>query len=445
MTMHIYTGSAAKEIDRIAIQQYGYAGFGLMTLAGESAYRFIASRFAGPGSLLVLCGAGNNGGDGYVLARCALSEGWQVTVVSTGPPNTADAGMAREKYTDAGGSVADSWPVAGRFDLVVDAVLGVGINGAPRQAAADMIEQANALSAYKFALDVPSGTDADTGRAWQPHFKADATLTFIAPKIGLLGGPARTAAGNVHVEPLGIDDKVLADVGHCAAFVNQPQFPKRAADTHKGHYGHVVIAGGNDGMLGAVLLAGCAALRSGAGKVHIVSTKKHLDQPGLYRPELMSAVFDAANNELLGIGDAIALGPGLGLDSWGEQVFDAVLRQHNTMVIDADALRLLARCDALSTKGNWVLTPHPGEAAALLGCSTADVQNNRLNAVTQIARERNSVCVLKGAGTLIADPQGIVNLCDHGNPGMSTAGMGDVLTGMIAAFCAQGTAVPRGG
>lgn len=440
MIHHIYTGSAVKEIDSIAIQQYDYKGFELMTLAGEKAFHRIAQRFSKPASMLVLCGSGNNGGDGYITAASALEAGWKVNLIACGEPKSADACSAAERFLSAGGVSASVDELADEADyqVVVDALLGVGIEGAPRDEFAKLIDKANALSAYKFAVDVPSGINADTGAAYTPCFQADETMTYIAPKLGLMTGPAVDFVGELSIEDLGVSQKVRSQISACASLLEAPKAHARPRDSHKGSFGHVVIAGGDNGMLGAALLAGRAALRSGSGKVHILSTDQHLDQAALSTPELMSAVFEEQNLKLAKSADALAIGPGLGLNDWGKRVFNGLIELDKPMVIDADSLSLLAGTAQGSRNANWVLTPHPGEAARLLQCSTTEIQDNRRAAALEIARQRNAVCVLKGAGTLVAAPSGEVALCDRGNPGMATAGMGDVLTGIVAAYLGLG-------
>lgn len=435
MIPEIYTGSAAKGIDRLAIEQFGYLGFDLMTLAGETAFDHINSNFQQAGTMLVLCGRGNNGGDGYIVAAAALEYGWNVTLVATGQPKSDDAQRAAQRFYDAGGVGTDPRAISDddRYDVIIDGLLGVGVSGEPHGLAADLIECANRLSGRKIAIDVPSGVDADTGAAFAPCFAADETITFIVPKIGVMTGPAASYVGQLFLQDLGVSNQVRSQFAPCAHRLEKPSPKQRRRDSHKGHFGHVVIAGGDNGMLGAVLLAGRAALRSGSGKVHVLSTDQHLDQPALFCPELMSAVFEPENFELVMQADAIAVGPGLGTSAWGRSVFDALLSLENPMVIDADGLNLLASTDSIFVNTNQVLTPHPGEAARLLNWATAEVQRDRREAALLIARQRNAVCVLKGAGTLIASPEGDVFVCDRGNPGMATAGMGDVLTGMIAA------------
>jgi hydroxyethylthiazole kinase-like uncharacterized protein yjeF len=443
----LFTGIAAKQIDQIVINEFGHQGLDLMTRAGQFAFHKIRQRLAkqaGPIEMLLMCGPGNNGGDGYVIGRCALDARWTVKLLAFGAPKSADARQAAEQFKVAGGDIAsaDSWPNLYQPDVVVDALLGVGISGVPRSAMACAIETANKLDALKVAIDVPSGIDADTGFAYQESFKADLTISFMVEKIGLRTGPAMNYVGDITVDDLGIDPQAIEQVAPCANLLRPSKELRhkllRQPDSHKGSYGHVVIAGGDNGMLGATLLAGRAALRCGSGKVHILSTQAHLDMPALGCPELMSQVFIENDISLVQQASVVVLGPGLGLLDWGQQVFNSLIDLSKPMVIDADALSLLSKTAARRTKSPWVLTPHPGEAARLLGCSNAEIQKDRLSAALKIAKQYDCVCVLKGVGTLIAGGGGLPVLCDRGNAGMASAGMGDVLSGMIAAFIGLG-------
>ncbi|NND80916.1 MAG: NAD(P)H-hydrate dehydratase [Gammaproteobacteria bacterium] len=434
----LYTGSAAQQIDQLAIEKYGVAGYQLMCAAGEGAFALIQQRYSKPDLLLVVCGSGNNGGDGYIVAAAAQTAGWQVQVVALAAAKSASAKRASQRAIDAGVEISNAMPQAiTEATLVIDAILGIGLNSAPRAAAARAIQQINDSAASVIALDVPSGLDADTGRALLPCIVADCTITFIVAKIGLVTGPGKSHSGQVLLVELPVPQEVLELVAPLAAVMAPHRLGLRRANSHKGDYGHVIIAGGETGMLGAVLLAASAALRCGSGKVTVLSTAEHVDKPALYRAEIMSAEFAAGNDELLAAADAIVLGPGLGLDSWGLSVFEALIGRSAPLLIDADALRHLA-AHRHQPQGDWVLTPHPGEAAALLGCDTATVQADRVSAAREIAARYQAICVLKGAGTLIADPAGQLSVCLLGNPGMATAGMGDVLSGIIACLMGQG-------
>lgn len=448
----IFTGQQAQQIDSLAINQHGHLGFELMSEAGEHAFGVLQQIFSDDDSttrLLVLCGPGNNGGDGYVLARYALEAKWQVSLIAVGDAKTNDAQQAAAEFVAAGGEVIQFGTAAvksalqGSYQVVVDALLGVGLESAPRAAVAELIMAARQINALKFAIDVPSGVNADSGYAYEPSFMADLTITFIVKKLGLLTGPALNYVGELVTQPLAINASIIAEIRPTAHRLTAARLTShlslRAKDTHKGQFGHVVVAGSDNGMLGASLLAGQAALRCGSGKVSVLSTPEHLDKPALSCPELMSLAYRVGDElrDMLQVATAVAVGPGLGLQSWGEGLLQQVLDLDRPTVIDADALTIIAR-EQPSLPVATVLTPHPGEAARLLECSGSDIQAERPAAAQAIARRYNATCVLKGAGTLVATAAGDLLVCDRGNPGMASAGMGDVLSGMIAAFLGQG-------
>lgn len=443
MDSRIFTGTAVQAIDRHLINDLGMDSAGLMRSAGESAFVALRERFADSAqSMLVLCGPGNNGGDGYVVALAALQADWPVQCVATNAPKSEAAKQAFKRYCDAGGQLRAVDQIIGgetRYDVIVDALLGLGQTGAPRGVIGELVQWSNEQSAWRLALDVPTGVDADTGEVREPAFLADFTVTFLAQKIGLLTGAGVNYAGEVLLESLGITPAQQGSVVPVAGLLEQPTLKPRRPDSHKSTYGHVMVVGGDNGMLGATLLAGGAALRSGAGKVTLASTEAHLDKAVYWMPELMSAVAEAGKYPAISLCEILAVGPGLGTDAWGRDAFGWCLQQSNALVVDADALTLLAaHNEPFAASRPVVLTPHPGEAARLLHSTIADVQKDRVNAAREIARKYRAVCVLKGAGTLIAEPNGRVALCKLGNPGMASAGMGDVLTGIIAALLAQG-------
>ncbi len=436
----IYQAREVREIDRVVIEQHGVSGIALMRRAGEAAFKQIMARYSGVHHLVVVCGAGNNGGDGYVVALCARRIGVPVTVLATAAPGTDDAATASQEYRDSGGVVE-----AGEGDpaipedagLVVDALFGTGLSRAPEGAAAEWIRRMNDANCPVVSLDMPSGLHGDTGFAFATCVKADATITFIGLKLGLLTGQGRSHAGEIVFEDLRVPIAARRAVAPVARIIQQPLLAKRHREMHKGDAGRVLIVGGDAGMLGAVLLAGEAALRCGSGLVTVAGGAAHLDLPALRCPELMSA--DALQLSPQGIAaraDVVVLGPGLGQSAWSEQVFDRFIDSERHIVVDADGLNWLARKPL--QRSDWVLTPHPGEAARLLQCAAAEVQADRLAAAREIAAKFGGVCVLKGAGTLVACADGAMFLCDKGNPGMATAGMGDVLSGVIGSLLGQG-------
>lgn len=446
MSIKLYSASAASEIDRLAISKHGYVGFELMQQAGQSAFELIESQFESEQkpSILVLCGAGNNGGDGYVVATLALQQQWSVTVTASAEPKTEDAKTVANLFLQADGQITefDEWQAnknQSQFDVVVDALLGIGLKDKPQGAIAELVEYANQLDALKVAIDAPTGVDCDTGNCFTPYFTADFTISFIVNKFGLMTGQGLDARGELFIDSIGVTEQIVSEVACYAEVLQQPIMPSRPINSHKGSFGYLIIVGADNGMLGAGLLAGKAALRTGAGKVQLMSTVEHLDQAALYCPELMSMADIEQFNTTVTQVDALVLGPGLGLYDWGREMFELCMQQDKPIIIDADALTILAEKNSLISQAESVLTPHPGEAAKLLSITTAQVQANRRQTAIDIAKKYNSVCVLKGAGTLITSPKADdCYLCDFGNPGMATAGMGDVLSGIIGALLAQG-------
>lgn len=412
----------------------------LMARAGQGAWRRVLELWPAASRLLVVCGAGGNGGDGYVLARIAHASGRDVRVVEVAPDGVRHeaAGDARAAFVDRGGRI-DAWssglPDA---DVVVDALLGLGLQGEPRADAAAAIVAMNAHRAPVLALDVPSGVDAH-GVAGEAVF-ADATLEFLLPKTVLRTGAALDRAGIVSCDALDVPADIerpspsarLIDAGALATWLR----PRRR-DSHKGDFGRIACIGGDDGSGGAILLCAEAALRAGAGLVRVHTREGH-------RPGLLARIPEAmVPPEAVGVDpdwpNVVAIGPGLGQGNWGFAHLHRVAESGAALVIDADALNLVARHGMHLPLGS-VLTPHPGEAARLLGCSVRDVQRDRFRAARELADRYQTVVVLKGAGSIVAAPGEPFAVVDAGNPGMAAGGMGDLLTGVIAALRGQGLA-----
>lgn len=413
-----------------------------MQRAGTAAFQLLQQRWPHVRKVLVVCGKGNNGGDGYVVAAAARAERLDVQLIALGdPPDNGEAARARAAYIYGGGSV-DSIDVAWRdCEVCVDALLGIGLTRAPDLAAATVIERINALGRSVLSLDVPSGLDADTGAALGAVVRADATLTFIGAKRGLYTGAAAKFCGEVYLYRLGITedssspqpDARLLD----SAFVRSA-LTQRVRDANKGAFGHVLAIGGDVGMGGAIRLSGEAALRVGAGLVSIATRHDNVPAINSARPELMAHGVSGAQEleALLARANVIALGPGLGQAAWGHALWYAAIASGKPLILDADGLNLLA-IQPIVLPEQTVLTPHPGEAARLLGVDIAAISRDRFAAVRELARRYQAVAVLKGAGSLIANPCGEIAVCPWGNPGMATGGMGDVLTGIIAGLAAQ--------
>lgn len=418
----------------------------LMARAGLAAAE-LARKLAGDNGkpVLVLAGPGNNGGDALVVARHLRQWWYKVTVVCTADPKqyAGEAAEALRALREAGGTVVRALPPAQDWALVVDGLFGIGLQRDLDGDYAALIEQVNALDAPVLALDIPSGLDADSGRVLGCAIEASHTITFIALKPGLLTLDGPDHCGVVQVADLGLTDAVAAAPGGVliADGVLDHLLPLRPRNSHKGTYGSAGIVGGAHGMVGAALLAGRAALHCGAGRVYagLLAADAPLVDP--LQPELMLRPADGVLR--LDHLNALAIGPGLGNSPDAAVYLEWALEQALPLLLDADALNLIAVTPELKEQLKQrvtpsILTPHPAEAARLLGCTTDDVQHDRVAAALRLARESNAGVVLKGAGSVCAWPDGHWAINTSGNPGMASAGMGDVLTGIIVALLAQG-------
>lgn len=438
----LYAHTALRELEQRANAHAGMEEDGLMRRAGQAAWRQLLQTWPQAQRITVLCGPGNNGGDGWVLAKHALDSGRDVRVVQLGDdaPRTLLAGQMAEEYRQAGGR-SELWN--GRLpasEVLVDALLGIGCNRALTGDLASLVQAANASSLPILALDVPSGVDADTGNVPGSAIIAAHTIQFLVAHAGLATGAALDYVGQTSLATLSVPEACFIGLAPAAERLQPSRFARRRRDSHKGRHGHVLAIGGDHGTGGAILLTAEAALRSGAGLVSVATRPEHVPVLMTRRPEAMAHTVDDANDlmALLDPVDAFALGPGLGQADWGRMLFDAAIAIQKPCVIDADALNLLA--DAPRRLPFAVLTPHPGEAARLLGVDTASVQADRYAAARQLAEKFGCVVVLKGAGSLIAAPGHVTRVCLMGNPGMASGGMGDALTGVIATLLAQGYA-----
>jgi NAD(P)H-hydrate epimerase len=437
----LYTADEARRLDAAAISA-GTPGYTLMSRAGAAAWAVLKKTWPEANHIVVLAGAGNNGGDGYVLARLAATEGKTVDLLTVGDHRRL-MGEARAAHTDAIASGLHTQAWAGQLpeaDVYVDALLGTGLNKPPAGDFAAAIAALNASGKPVLALDIPSGLAADSGMELGLAVRASATITFIGVKRGLLTGDGVVRTGTLHFADLRVPAAVYAEVpGSCirldAGWLREA-LPLRRRDGHKGHFGHALLIGGDHGMGGAIAMAAEAALRSGAGLVSVATRPEHAAMITGRQPELMVHGIDSEAElaPLLARATVIVIGPGLGQGEWGRALFAAAVAAGKPMVVDADALNLLA---AAPRQGDWVLTPHPGEAARLLGSDTAAVQADRFAAVAALSARYGGVPALKGAGTLTHAADGF-RLCPYGNPGMSSGGMGDVLAGVIGGLLAQG-------
>lgn len=429
----IYGLSALRALELRASQ----AGVALMPRAGQAIADWVAARLPSRGRILLAAGPGNNGGDALVAALLLHGMGFKTEVLLPEAPRTREAQQALEAWQLTGAPTWNTLPTPyARPDLVVDGLFGIGIGRTFSGEWSQVIRRLNLLGAPILALDTPSGLDAYRGRAQNTVIRANATLTFLCHKPGLYTGEGADLAGPV----------TLATLDHPGWAGSQPEgalnLPSaralaRSQNSHKGSYGSVTIAGGAPGMLGAALLAGRSALYGGAGKVFVCALDQRLPvDPAT--PELMIRSTDQLPDS-----SVLAIGPGLGQEPAALDLLSGALSMPEALVLDADALNLLAQHPDLASavaqrQAATILTPHPAEAGRLLAMATAEVQADRLCAARTLAQRLNSVVVLKGAGSLIVCPDGYYHLNTSGGPALAAAGQGDVLTGLIAALLAQG-------
>lgn len=442
----LYRADQVRALDRQAIERFAIPGRELMARAGAAAFDLIKQRWPQARTLVILTGLGNNAGDGFVLAALAQRAGLLVQVLQLGDRAKLGGDALHHAEQWAAAAMPGAWHdyngLPQKCDLIIDAMLGTGLQRGLRGAWLQAVQAVNAHAAPVLAIDIPTGLHADTGIALGAAIRADATISYIGLKQGMFTADGVDACGDIYFDALQVPAAVYASQILAARRIDwrkQGKLEPRQRSAHKGHYGHVLVIGGDHGYGGAVRLAAEAAARCGAGLVSVATRAAHVSGILAARPELMVHAVDHLHRlpALLRQASMIVLGPGLGRSAWARALYAAALASERPMIIDADALNLLA--EQPSRRENWVLTPHPGEAARLLDTCTATIQADRFTAVRQLQQKYGGVTVLKGPGTLIASAgQGPLALCSDGNPGMASGGMGDVLTGVIAALAAQG-------
>lgn len=457
VSQQIFTAKQVLEHEAIVAKNAGIEMYALMEQAGLAVFEQISKNTSPKQLMLVLVGKGNNGGDGLVIARLAAIAGYQVKVAlltkvealqgdaKQAYENLVNHGAISEKLTIQPVLQASDWRQIidpDKPDIIVDAMFGIGFYGQLPKLFEQIIIEVNRRSAFKVAVDIPSGVNATTGDVVSEAFNADVTVTFIALKQGLFTGQAPNYIGDVKFDGLGLNQAFERHVSTAKAIQtkrNAPKIPPRPKTAHKGTIGLLLAIGGNQGMPGAIKLASQSALRSGAALVSVLSHESNHIIIHTAQAELMIAgkeADDLANTSILEKAKTVLIGPGLASDVWARKLFKRVLSNHNNkpMVVDADALNLLSEQHYVNP--NWVLTPHPKEAARLLGCSAQEVEQDRFAAALNIAQKYGGICVLKGAGSVIAHGQSCwVNT--SGNASMASGGMGDVLSGIIAALLMQ--------
>jgi NAD(P)H-hydrate epimerase len=432
-----------RECENFALSTLGISQVELMESAGLAAFMFLKKQFPSAHKIVVFCGSGNNGGDGYVLARLAQEADYSVVIhqYKSLDQLTGAAFSSAELAYEAGIPMFSlDEPIENDTDLIVDALLGTGLAGMVAEPLANAIHQINDSGLPILAIDIPSGLEADTGLVQGVCTKATCTVTFIALKRGMMTLDGPDYCGEINCQDLNLGlclSKIKSEVMLLGS-KNLKKLKDRPKNCHKGDFGKVLIIGGNEGMPGAVSLAANAALRVGAGLVTVALKPQYASSslPGL--PEALIYGLEEAKDliPLIKKASVCLIGPGLGTDSWATQLFSLVIAAQLPMVIDASALRILAKNP--QHDDTWILTPHPGEAAELLHSPIEVVQKNRFKAALDMQNQYGGQIVLKGVGTVIATDEPMTYVCSAGNPGMATGGMGDVLSGVIAGLIAQG-------
>ena len=443
---NVWSAAQVRELERLAIER-GTSDYALMCRAGAAALRVLLDRWPAAQSLAIVCGAGNNAGDGLVVARLAHAAGRSVSVLLVVPA---------ERFKGAAAQAAAACRAAGvplgafdaraleNADVIVDALLGTGLARAVDGAFRAAIEAVNAAGVPVLALDVPSGLDADTGWPSPVAVRASVTVTFLGLKQGLFLGAAVDYIGELELSDLDVppdlEDGMAPALKRLAVRELARALPRRQRSAHKGSCGRLLLVGGGPGMPGAIRLAAEAALRVGAGLVYVATHRDSAASVVAARPEIIChSVSSSADLEgLVTKVDGIVVGPGLGQTAWAYGLWRQLVRIEVPLVLDADGLNLLAA--EPMTRERWVLTPHPGEAARLLAAGGVEsVQRDRLAAARALADRYRATTVLKGPNTLVAAPSAAepIRVCDRGNPGMATGGTGDVLAGTIGGLLVQ--------
>jgi hydroxyethylthiazole kinase-like uncharacterized protein yjeF len=445
LTHKTFSSEQVRTLEPALAKAVGCSMFALMARAGKSAFEVMQCHWPDATKILVLTGSGNNAGDGFIFAKQASLAGLSVDLCSPVSDKVlgGDAAVAKQQWCDIGGTIGLSGEVdLSQYDVIVDALLGTGLSGTTRYPFTECIQAINDSELPVISLDIPSGLDANTGKVLGCAVSADVTVTFVGIKPGLVTGLGKQHCGVLEYNDLGIGESFQQLADTFAFRIKHADFmslPRRIGNAHKGNFGRLLCIGGNRSMAGAIRLSAEAALRCGAGLVKVFCHHDSVLQVSQGRSELM--ITSDNLSQQLNWADCIVLGPGMGQDAWSRGVFNEVLaylvHADIPIVIDADGLNLLSHHLYKLKLSQLVITPHPAEAARLLETSTAEVEQDRFKYSHNLATKFTGTAVLKGAGSIVQTTDSCY-VCGDGNPGMATAGMGDVLTGVIGAMMAQG-------
>jgi NAD(P)H-hydrate epimerase len=443
----LFNAKSVRELDRLAIEEEGIAGIVLMKRAGRAVLQELLEHYGAPSLLTVFCGGGNNGGDGYIVAALAAEKHIPVQVFELSEVLSGDAAIARQYAEQAKVLCTVFDPSLDIVEgVIVDSLLGTGYQGQLRSSYAEAIQIINDSGLPVLAVDIPSGLQADNGAVAELSVQADVTVTFIGAKPGLFSGRGPGVCGEVIYHSLDVPETIFDQVEPDAELMDLAELldylPQLDIDAHKTQRGHTMVVGGDRGFGGAAIMAAEASARLGSGMTTVATRPEHIGAMLMRQPEVMAcAVVSGQELEpLLERPNVLVVGPGLGRSSWSEQLLQKAVAAKLPTVLDADGLNIVAegRVVPKPDGSQWVLTPHCGEAARLLNVTVAEIEADRFAAVRQLQEKYAGVVVLKGPGTLIAGPGELIKVCPYGNPAMATAGMGDILSGVIGALIAQG-------
>lgn len=451
---YLVSSREMKQYDQNTIEKIGIPSMVLMERAALAFVTRLDKLGVDCQKPLVVCGRGNNGGDGYAIARLLWQRGAQVTVVSAGNAKESAENVAQKKIWMAyGNKVLSEIPEGETYTVLIDAIFGVGLSRNVEGEYGALIEQMNAMSGAKVAVDIASGISTDNGALLGSAFRADITITFAFAKVGSILWPGNEYSGQVFVEDIGIDEYSFLDRKPAVASLEPTdlvQLPKRRGHSNKGDYGKVLVVAGSSGMSGAAFFCAKAAYATGAGLVRIYTAEENRTILQSQLPEAILTTYAAKKPDIAGLteamqwADIIVAGPGLTTSDAAKTMVHAILKNASVpVVLDADALNIIAGDTSLLLRPHTelILTPHLGEMARLTGDSVSYIQNRLKEVAEEFARQYNVICVLKDEHTVISLPYGMTYLNLSGNAGMATAGSGDVLSGVIAALAAQGMSV----
>jgi len=447
-TKLLYSASAIRKLEQLAIKNYNLGVATLMERAGTAVLRELKKHWEKAHKIVVVCGKGNNAGDGYVVARLARTAGLDVTVLALSPLDQL-TGITRKMAQLCLNARVPVIPFSAEklngADVIVDALLGIGVLGAVRDDYRNAIASINETKIPVVAIDIPSGLNADTGEILGGAIVADLTVTFIGLKQGLVTLDGLDCCGVTICDELKLPRELYAEIASSGKQLTlaaaKLALKPRKRNQDKWCFGHVLIVGGDAGMSGAVRMAAEAALRVGAGLVTVATAAEHAALINCNRPEIMSYSIKSASqlDELLARATVVVLGPGLGRSAWSKKMWHKVITTDKPLVVDADGLNLLAQHHRkIKRYSNRIFTPHVRETARLLGVEFLVVQRDRFAAIRLLQEKYGGICILKGAGMLVKGEDDQVGVCTYGNSGMASGGMGDVLSGVIAGILAQG-------